>query len=40
MITVDDFFMYDHMLENNLDFLISGFVLIGTDVIAVLFHPA
>ena len=35
-----DFFTYPNILLNNLDFLNSGFVRIGTDFTAILFLPA
>ena len=40
VITAADLFMYRHMLEKSLEGLVSGFVDIGTDVMAVLLLPA
>ena len=40
VITVEERFMYLHILEKSLDGRVSGLVLIGTDIMAVLLLPA
>ena len=40
VITIAERLIYLHMLENNRDGLVSAFVRMGTDVIAILLCPA
>ena len=40
VITVEERFMYLHILEKSLEGRVSGLVLIGTEVMAVLLLPA